>query len=59
MESNNGLTFSQESFITYRKDGEIVAIEEQLTGLIVRYATKAATRQQSLEILGADKPIRI
>jgi hypothetical protein len=53
-EPNNGLTFTQESVLTIRRDGELIAIEIQ-NGHIERYITEIATRAKSMEILGADK----
>jgi hypothetical protein len=53
MEPNNGLTFKQEIFLTIRKDGQIVAIEEQ-NGTIQRYKVELANKADTNEIFGVD-----
>jgi hypothetical protein len=55
-EPNHGLSFSQEVFLTIRRDGELIAIEEQPNGHTLRHVTKIATRADSLAVFGADKP---
>ena len=55
MEPNNGLTFQQETVMTIRQDGKLIAIELQ-NGHIERYTTEEATRAKSLAVFGADKP---
>lgn len=54
-ESNNGLTFAQETVMTIRRDGQLIAVELQ-NGHIERYITEEATRAKSLAVFGADKP---
>lgn len=54
-EQNNGLSFAQETVMTIRQDGKLVAIELQ-NGHIERYITEEATRAKSLVVFGADKP---
>ena len=54
IEPNTGLSFSHESFLTIRRDGQLIAIEEQ-NGRITRYITTEATKADSLSIFGADK----
>lgn len=54
IEPNHGLTFSQENFLAIRKDGQLIAVEEQ-NGHITRYVTTEATRADSIGIFGADK----
>jgi hypothetical protein len=49
MENNHDLIFSQESFLCARQDGELVFIEEQPNGHIIRHATKPMTRAESVE----------
>jgi hypothetical protein len=53
-ESNSGLTFSQETVLAIRRDGQLIGIELQ-NGHIERYKTSEATKTDSLEIFGADK----
>jgi hypothetical protein len=55
MEPNDNLTFQQETVMTIRQDGKLIAIELQ-NGHIERYTTEEATRAKSLGIFGADKP---
>lgn len=54
MEANHGLSFQQETFLTIRRDRELVGIELQ-NGHIERYACEPMSRAKSLEIYGADK----
>ncbi|MDE2233681.1 MAG: hypothetical protein KGJ90_06290 [Patescibacteria group bacterium] len=54
MEPNTGLEFRLETFLAVRRDGELIAIEEQ-NGHIIRYMTREATRTDSLQAFGADK----
>ena len=56
LESNHGLTFAQETVMTIRRDGELIAIELQPNGHIERHITERATRAKSLSVFGADKP---
>lgn len=53
-ESNHGLSFSQETFLTIRRDGKPEAIELQ-NGHIERYMVEPATRGKTLELFGADR----
>lgn len=55
MEANHDLVFRQESFMTARRDNELVFIEK-VNGKIERWVTKQATAQSSLEAFGANKP---
>ena len=54
-EPNHGLSFAQENFMTIREDGQLLAIEEQVNGHVIRHATEVADRGKSLSIFGADK----
>jgi hypothetical protein len=54
-EPNHGLSFAQETVMTIRQDGKLIAIELQ-NGHIERYTTEQATRANSMQIFGADKP---
>lgn len=53
-EPNTGLTFTQEIFLAIRRDGKLIAIEEQ-NGHITRYQTTVADRTASAEIFGTNK----
>lgn len=55
IEQNNGLSFQQETVMTIRQDGKLIAIELQ-NGHIERYTTEETSRAKSLAIFGADKP---
>jgi hypothetical protein len=55
MEPNHGLSFAQETVMTIRRDGQLIAIEIQ-NGHIERYTTEEATRTKSLAVFGADMP---
>ncbi len=50
----SGITFTEETFICIRKDGELVGIESE-NGHITRYETIKTTRTKSREILGIDR----
>lgn len=54
-ENNNGLTFSEEVLIVARRDGQIVYIEEQPNGHIIRHITEVASKSQSADLLGVNR----
>lgn len=55
MEPNHGLTFTREDVVCIWRDSELVAIEWQPNGKIVRFMTTAATKADSMALLGLDK----
>lgn len=57
-EPNHGITFAQEVFLTARRDGELLFIEEE-NGHITRYAIQKTNRSISMQLFGADKPPRL
>lgn len=55
IEPNHDLMFSQEVLLTIRRHGDLLAVEEQPNGHIVRHITKVATRGDTMELFGVDK----
>lgn len=49
------LTFGQETFVTFFREGALIAIEVQNNGHIERYSTEKMTRAQSLSLFDVDR----
>lgn len=54
LETNNGLTFTEETLICIRRDGELIAVEK-VNGKIERWSTKHVNLTESRKIYGLDK----